>query len=62
VQAYSYAGIGGKVWDGTARDVREVYPTDREELRFVQYDSCRGLEGWSVVNYDLDQLWDVSVA
>jgi hypothetical protein len=58
VQAYSYAGIGGKVWDGTARDVREVYPTDREELRFVQYDSCRGLEGWSVVNYDLDQLWD----
>lgn len=56
--AEAYAAIGGKVWDGTARDVREAYPTDREELRFVQYDSCRGLEGWSVVNYDLDQLWD----
>jgi len=56
--ADAYAGIGGKVWDGTARDVREAYPTDREELRFVQYDSCRGLEGWSVVNYDLDQLWN----
>lgn len=55
--AEAYAAMGGKVWDGTARDVREVYPTDREELRFVQYDSCRGLEGWSVVNYDLDQLW-----
>jgi hypothetical protein len=54
----AYAGIGGKVWDGTARDVREAYPTDREELRFVQYDSCRGLEGWSVINYNLDQLWD----
>lgn len=56
--ADAYAGIGGKVWDGTSRDVREAYPTDREELRFVQYDSCRGLEGWSVVNYDLDQLWN----
>ncbi len=49
---------GGKVWDGTARDVREHYPTDREELRFVQYDSCRGLEGWTSINYDLDQFWD----
>lgn len=49
---------GGKVWDGTARDVREHYPTDREELRFVQYDSCRGLEGWTTINYDLDQFWD----
>ena len=56
--AEAYAARGGKVWDGTARDVREAYPTDREELRFVQYDSCRGLEGWSVVNYDLDQLWE----
>jgi AAA domain len=56
--AAAYSAIGGKVWDGTARDVREVYPTDRDELRFVQYDSCRGLEGWSTINYDLDQLWD----
>jgi hypothetical protein len=53
-----YADIGGEVWDGTVRDVREVYPTSREELRFVQYDSCRGLEGWTTINYDLDQLWD----
>jgi hypothetical protein len=58
VPAEAYASIGGKAWDGTARDVREAYPTDREELRFVQYDSCRGLEGWSVVNYDLDELWE----
>lgn len=59
--AEAYCAMGGKVWDGTARDVREAYPTDREELRFVQYDSCRGLEGWSVVNYDVDQLWDYKV-
>lgn len=52
---------GGAVWDGTARDVREHYPTDREELRFVQYDSCRGLEGWTTFNYRLDELWDYKV-
>ena len=56
--AEAYLLNGGKVWDGTVRDVREHYPTDREELRFVQYDSCRGLEGWTTINYDLDQLWD----
>ena len=41
--------------------MREHYPTDREELRFVQYDSCRGLEGWTTINYDLDLLWDYKV-
>lgn len=59
--AEAYVLTGGRVWDGTARDVREHYPTDREELRFVQYDSCRGLEGWTTVNYNLDQLWDYKV-
>jgi hypothetical protein len=52
---------GGSVWDGTARDVREHYPSNREELRFVQYESCRGLEGWTTFNYGLDELWDYKV-
>ncbi|MET3414546.1 RNA helicase [Methylobacterium sp. 1030] len=56
--AAAYVEHGGRVWDGTAADVREHYPIDRDELRFVQYDSCRGLEGWTTINYDLDQLWD----
>lgn len=55
--AVAYAGTGGKVWDGTQREARESYPTDRDQLRFVQYDSCRGLEGWTVINFDLDELW-----
>ena len=38
-----------KIWDGTASDIRSEYPTDVEEYRFLQYDSCRGLEGWSVI-------------
>lgn len=53
-----YERSGGSVWDGTSRDVREHFPTHRDQLRFVQYDSCRGLEGWTVINFQLDTLWD----
>lgn len=55
--ALSYVAVGGGVWDGTSRDVREHFPVHRDQLRFVQYDSCRGLEGWAAINYGLDQLW-----
>lgn len=49
---------GGVVWDASASDVREYYPTDRDALRIVQYDSCRGLEGWTVINYAFDDFWE----
>lgn len=49
---------GRKVWDATSMDVREHYPTDRDALRIVQYDSCRGLEGWTVINYAFDEFWE----
>jgi GTPase SAR1 family protein len=48
---------GRKVWDASSMDVREHFPTDREALRIVQYDSCRGLEGWTVINYGFDDFW-----
>lgn len=48
---------GGLVWDATAVDVREQFPTDRDALRIVQYDSCRGLEGWTVINYAFDDFY-----
>jgi hypothetical protein len=57
VPAANYVAAGGSVWDGTSRDVREHFPVHRDQLRFVQYDSCRGLEGWAAINYGLDQLW-----
>ena len=38
--------------------MRENFPTDRDALRIVQYDSCRGLEGWTVINYGFDEFWD----
>lgn len=55
--AAHYVEAGGTVWDGTSRDVREHFPSHRDQLRFVQYDSCRGLEGWTTINYALDELW-----
>jgi len=48
---------GFSVWDGASQDVRESYPTETEQLRIVQYDSCRGLEGWIVVCLALDQFY-----
>lgn len=49
---------GGIVWDASSADVREYYPTDRNALRIVQYDSCRGLEGWSVINFAFDDFYE----
>ncbi len=60
--AAAYAQTGGSVWDGTSADIRQTYPSRREQLRFVQYDSCRGLEGWSVFAYGLDELWNYKVS
>jgi AAA domain len=46
-----------RAWDGAVEDVRESYPTSSEEIRIVQYDSCRGLEGWTVINLGLDDFY-----
>lgn len=51
-------GWGNHVWDGASSDIRRIYPTDINQLRLVQYDSCRGLEGWSVFCFGLDELFD----
>lgn len=42
------------IWDGTSSDNRENYSIDAEEVRLLQYDSARGLEGWTVVCMDFD--------
>jgi hypothetical protein len=49
---------GWPVWEGTSPIVRETYPTHLQQRRVVQYDSCRGLEGWAVVNFALDDFYD----
>ncbi len=52
------AGWGQEVWDGASEDIRTSYPTSVKQLRIVQYDSCRGLEGWVVINFGLDTFYE----
>lgn len=47
---------GFELWDGTQRDLRTDYPTKLSQHRLLQYDSCRGLEGWTVVCLALDEF------
>lgn len=53
---FEKAGI--KLFDGTIRSNRERYSTDVDCSRIYQYDSCRGLEGWCVICYDFDLLYN----
>jgi hypothetical protein len=53
---------GFKIWDGTDPFIRGSYPTDNQQLRLVQYDSCRGLEGWVVINFELDSFYEYKLA
>ena len=51
---FKQSGIG--LWDGTSTDLRTEYPVSLEDYRIVQYDSCRGLEGWTVVCLSYDKF------
>lgn len=42
------------VWDGTNQENRDNYSISSDEVRVLQYDSARGLEGWTVVCLDFD--------
>jgi len=42
------------VWDGTNSINREGYTVVADEVRVLQYNSARGLEGWTVVCMDFD--------
>lgn len=52
---------GYATWDATNSQATEQFPTDLEQIRIVQYDSCRGLEGWTVVHLGFDELYDYKV-
>jgi hypothetical protein len=47
---------GFKLWDGTQGDLRLVAPPEVNQHRLLQYDSCRGLEGWVVVCLGFDDF------
>lgn len=48
---------GLEVWDGADPEVRKGAPQGKRQHRVVQYDSCRGLEGWAVVALALDEFY-----
>jgi hypothetical protein len=48
---------GNEVWDGVVADTRTGYPLSPSEFRVVQYDSSRGLEGWTVFLWGLDDFF-----
>lgn len=52
---------GYQVWDGTDAREKKTYPTELDELRIVNYESCRGLEGWTVVCLGFDEFYDHKV-
>jgi hypothetical protein len=56
VVAEKFAEWGYETWDGVATEIRGEYPTKFGQLRTVQYDSCRGLEGWVSVNLGIDDF------
>ena len=45
-----------EIFDGTLYDNRSLYPTNPKECRLYNYNSCRGIEGWTVVCVNLDKL------
>jgi thymidine kinase len=49
---------GYAVWDGTDEATRHEHPTSVQQHRVVQYDSCRGLEGWTAVHLGFDELYN----
>jgi len=46
-----------ETWDAVNRAARRDFPRSLETYRIVQYESCRGLEGWVTVLDGLDEFW-----
>lgn len=49
---------GYLIWDGTNEHNRRDFSRSAHAYRIVQYDSCRGLEGWTVIADGLDEFWE----
>jgi hypothetical protein len=56
IKTSEFKNMGINVWDGTSTDLRTQYVVDLNEHRLLQYESCRGLEGWTVINLDFDKF------
>lgn len=53
-----FQAVNQEIWNGTDVGIRSnTYPLFSNQLRVVQYDSCRGLEGWTCLNFALDEFF-----
>jgi hypothetical protein len=50
---------GYEVWNGVDDLSRKDFPRSKSQFRVVQYASCRGLEGWTVVLHQADLFWGI---
>ncbi len=57
-QTKEYEDKGIYIWDGTQAELRTEFPVYADQHRLLQYDSCRGLEGWTVVCLEFDKFLD----
>jgi len=51
---------GQESWDGVDPQARSDFPRDAGQVRIVQYASCRGLEGWTVVLDGFDRFLETT--
>ena len=59
--AESLRNQGCEVWDLTLPEERGASPLSSKELRVVQYESCRGLEGWTTLCLELDTFYELKL-
>lgn len=52
-----FENLGYRVFDGTNDSIRCSYGSV-DQIRVYQYDSCRGLEGWTVICRNIDDFVD----
>ena len=58
--AGAFRQTGWTVWDAVDEATRRTFPRSIDAFRIVQYDSCRGLEGWTTVLDGLDESWEMA--
>lgn len=52
-----YTDNGLNIWDGTNEQIRNT-PIQSNQSRVIQYDSCRGVEGWIVCYISIDKFYE----
>jgi hypothetical protein len=58
--AGAFRRSGWTTWDAVDEATRRTFPRSIDALRVVQYESCRGLEGWTTVLDGLDEAWELA--